>query len=458
MSISLRRRLAVALAVGAVVSSGTLSAAEAAGRTPAASAVVSLERGVSAESLGVSVHASYPHVGAALVSAKPAQLVRLAARPGVRSVVPDRVLRPTSGSVQSGDGMLAPKALGGRAGAPDAGAGVTIALVDTGVSDTVALNRSSGRLIDGVDTSAEGYADDYGHGTFLATVIAGGAVAATEKEAMGVAPAARVVNVKVAGASGTTSLSRVVAGLDWVVAHASTIDVAAFAFSGQRPGEGYGPDPLTDAVDRVRDAGVAVVVSAGNSPGVVGDPGFSPRVLTVGAADLAGRREVASFSGSAMVAGVAKPDLVAAGVRVFGLLPESSSIARAYPAARQANGLWRGSGTSQATASAAGAVALFLQDHPNAPFAEVKASLRGAARPIHGPGSGAGLLAIAGKLLPGTDDPSAPGGGTGEGGFDANSWSANSWSANSWSANSWSANSWSANSWSANSWSANSWS
>lgn len=418
---------------------------------------------------GVRVVRRHDNLDAATVRGTPMQLARLAHSPGVRGVAPDAPLRPNGHDGDDGKraSVLPWERLGGIAGNRRAGAGVRVALIDTGVSDTAALTRSSGRLVDGVDTSGAGTTvDGYGHGTFMAGIIAGGPVAGTDGHALGVAPGATVVSVKVADASGTTSLSKVVAGLDWVAGHAASLDVASFSFSRTKPGRGYGPDPLTDAVERVRDAGVTVVVSAGNVPGEVGDPGFDPKVLTVGAADVRnGRPTVASFSGSAVVAGVQKPDVVASGVGVLSVLPPSSVIAQSNPGARHGEALWRGSGTSQATAQAAGVAALYVAEHRDASPSEVKTALRSAAKRIgRASRAGAGLLRAVkhgGNDDGDGEDPSDGSGsgsaGDGEGGFDANSWSANSWSANSWSANSWSANSWSANSWSANSWSGTSW-
>ncbi len=450
-----RTSRASSLFAGVLVAGGLVSSPAAASVT----AVVSF--GCAPVALaGVHVDARYPNLGMATVTGSPAAMARLARVPGVRGVAPEALLRPTGSDHDEPGSVLPWEGVGGEAGRAGAGAGVRIALVDTGVSDTPALTRSSGRLVDAVDTSGDTTsADGYGHGTFMAGIIAGGRVDGTGNRGLGVAPGATVLSVKVADATGTTSLSKVVAGLDWVAGHASSVDVAAFAFSRARPGQGYGADPLTDAVERVRDAGVTMVVSAGNVPGEVGDPGFDPKVLTVGAADTRdGNVTVASFSGSAVVAGLVKPDLVGAGVGMLSVLPPTSFIAQSNPDARRTALLWRGSGTSEATAQVAGAAALFLQDFPNASAVDVKASLRAAARPLHRGAAGEGLVRSAHRVVAGTDPAGAPTPSSGEWGFDANSWSANSWSANSWSANSWSANSWSANSWSANSWSANSWS
>ena len=429
------------------VSLAAASAAVAAPGPASVQAVVSYD-GAAPDVPGVRVLRHLPSVGALVVSGTPAAVARLADVPGVRGVAPDVEVSFT-GDASHAPAVRAAEGLAAPAGQPGAGRGVRVAVVDTGVTDTPALNRRSGRLVDAFDASERGargpLTDSYGHGTFMASVVAGGPVDRRSKP-VGVAPGATVLVVRVAERDGTTSLSRVVAGLDWVAAHADEVDVANLSLSYRRPGAGYGADPLTDAVEAVRDAGVSVVVSAGNDPTLVGDPGFAPRALTVGAADLTDASpEVADFSGSDVVAGVRKPDVVASGVAVLGVLPPSSVIARQNPEARVDGRLWRGSGTSQAAAVTSGAVALLLERDPGADPTQVKAALRTAAVPLEGDRDGAGLLRLATAGVDGAPDPGTAGDGdpSGEVGWDANSWSANSWSANSWSANSWSANSWS---------------
>ncbi|MFL6240104.1 MAG: S8 family serine peptidase [Actinomycetes bacterium] len=463
---------------------------------------------------GVRVVTVFAHIGSEVVVGTPAALRRLSADPRVAGISPDDRVGFASHDNDKRHDQYAWQRMGGSAGHQNAGAGVTVAVLDTGVSDTPALNRASGRLVDGVDTSqlfdggeasTSGTFDDgYGHGTFMANLIAGAHVdAAPRNLGVGVAPMARVVVVKVADAQGTTSLSEVLAGMDWVAVQAPKIQVLNVALSHQRPGDSYGADPLTAAVDHVLADGVLVVAAAGNTAGVVGDPGFDPKAITVGAADLTYHSpRVAPFSGSANIYGLSKPDVVASGVGLLSYLPPDSVIARENPLAAQPNGLWRGSGTSEATAVTTGAIATLLSDNPQARLLDVKGALRLAADQIDGDaGQGRGLLDLDNAFnvvvncRPGTTAGCSryPNGedalnqrawdnhvwlhGTwidwlanswsanswSDGSWSANSWSANSWStanwtANSWSANSWSANSWSANSWSANSWSANSWS
>ena len=485
-----RRRTPSLLLAAALLGGGLLAAVPPGGQPSsdagsATRAVVALRSAAALDDLashGVRVISVQRSLGTAVVETRSVGLLhRLVDRGVLRSAHSDVALHPTSKDSASKDsagkdsgskaeddddrdddnessapstaGVFAWSGLASPAGRTAAGAGTTVALVDTGVADTGALSRSSGRLVDGVDTSGEGTLQDrYGHGTFMAGLIAGGRVEGTGDRSLGVAPGSRVLNVKVADQRGETSLSKVLQGFDWLlgeVRNGRRVDVVSFSFSRARPGEAYGPDPLTDAVEAIRDAGVSVVVSAGNVPGEVGDPGFHPRVISVGAADLTRRKPtVAAFSGGATVAGVVRPDVVANGVHVLGLLPPASMIAKNNPQSRH-GALWRGSGTSQATASTAGVAAIFRAAYPAATPREVKASLRAAAGKVSGNHAGAGLLQVAKKLRDGTDGPSTTdGGGDGEGGFDAGSWSAGSWSAGSWSAGSWSAGSWSAGSWS----------
>jgi serine protease AprX len=417
---------------------------------------------------GVHVVASLPALRMAVVRGDALALSRLVASGQVRGLSPDDTVQLTSGDEDgTGPSVLASAGLGGAAGRAGAGAGVRVAVVDTGVSDTPALNRASGRLIDAVDTSTGVartggvYTDSYGHGTFMADLVAGGPVAGTDGAALGVAPAATVLVVRVAGADGSTSLSQVLGGLEWIATHASSVDVANLALSHRRPFAQYGPDPLTDAVEQVRAAGVSMVVSAGNHPGQVGDPGFDPRVLTVGALDARTGR-VAAFSGSATVAGVRKPDVVASGVRVLGLLPRDSVLANEPGTLHLADGLFRGTGTSQATAITSGLAAILLGSHPEATPVQVKAALRCAAEDLHGRRDGAGSVRATTELCDTSEGSDAPGedgtaAAAGEDGFDASSWAASSWAASSWADEEWDASSWAASSWAASSWAASSW-
>lgn len=480
MIVSMRRQAALLLA--ALLAVAGLAGSPASARSSAQlSAIVSLTAGAPTDALrGVRVVSELPRLGAVVVSGTADALGALRGRSGIRGVTPNYTLRPTSRENEDearnerdrrggpgADSVYAGAKLNGSVARPGAGAGVTVAVVDTGISDTPALNRASGRLHDGIDTSGtDTFEDGYGHGTFMANLVAGGHANGTYRNTLGVAPGATVINVKVADANGDTSLDQVLYAFSWIDYFSDRIDIVEFAFSGERPGEAYGPDPLTDAVERLRANGVLSVVSSGNVTAELGDPGFDPYALTVGAADT--RRSaplrVADFSGYGDVYGVSKPDVVASGVGVLSLMPANSTIAREHPESRQPNGLYRGSGTSQATAITAGLAATVLARFPDATPGDLKATLRSATSNIDGQGAGQGLVRVPARLFR-ADSRHPRNAGTGEDSLDEAAWLAHSWldgawmegNSAAWNAQRWAQDSWSGQRWAAQRWAGDAW-
>ena len=393
--------------------------------------------------------------------------------------------------------------LGKIIGADDAhargitGAGVDVALIDTGVAPV----PGAGATVDGPDLSFDsqvpGFAhlDAYGHGTHLAGIINGSGSGVN-----GIAPGARVLNVKVGAANGATDVVQVIAALDWVVQHQHdnglNVRVISLAYGtdGQQP---YALDPLAYAAEVAWRHGIVVVVAAGNTGQAapsLDNPATDPYVIAVGASDTSGTYT----SGDDVVAPFSTwgnhdrgVDIVAPGRSVVSLRDPGSYIDINHPEGRESDGLFRGSGTSQATAVVAGSVALMLQNRPDLSPDQVKWLLRRSARPLplSDPASqGAGEIDLrrAGRMAP-RDDRVAqswtPGTGTGSleaargsvhvemGGialtgetdifgtpWDGQSWSGQSWSGQSWSGDSWLGQSWSGQSWSGQSWSGQSWS
>ncbi len=95
---------------------------------------------------------------------------------------------------------------------------------------------------------------------------------------LGVAPAATLVSVKVAGADGSTTVARVIAGIGWVVSHRDTYDIGVLNLSfGVDAPMPYEFNPLSAAVEAAWASGITVVVSAGNDgAGHVTSPGATP--------------------------------------------------------------------------------------------------------------------------------------------------------------------------------------
>ncbi|MGZ4638303.1 MAG: S8 family serine peptidase [Actinomycetes bacterium] len=318
----------------------------------------------------------------------------------------DRPMR-VAGNVDTSPRPAAPR---GRTG-PDAGSdgdgegeGVTIALVDTGVASVADLQGS----VQHVNVSGAPAGDGYGHGTFLAGLIAGSG-AASGGVYRGVAPRASILDVQVAAPDGSTSLLRVLAGLQAVAErarHDDSLRVVNLSLSTDDPGV-PGIDPLSRALEELWDRGLVVVVAAGNGgphAGTVTVPGTDPAAITVGALDDKGTVTpaddvVAPFS-SRGIAGVpnAKPDLVAPGVSMVGLRAPGSVIDTQYPSGRVGSANFRGSGTSMATAVTSGTVAAVLSELPDLDPDDVKDALAQGAYAVAGDrtATGAGGLDLAG--------------------------------------------------------------
>jgi len=249
------------------------------------------------------------------------------------------------------------------------GQGSTVAVLDTGISR---LPDFSGRLVGGIDLSGEGspFKDSFGHGTFVSGLIAGNG-ASSGGLYKGEAPGARLVSVKVAGASGVTDMATVIAGIDWVVANRARLGISVLNLSlGTIPTTSTVLNPLDQAVEAAWRAGVVVVVSAGNAGpfnGTIMSPGEDPLVITVGALDDHGTASpaddsVSDFSsvGPTMVDGWFKPDLATSGRSVVSLRTPGSTIDTKYPSARVGKANFVGSGTSFSAAITSGAAALVL--------------------------------------------------------------------------------------------------
>src|SRR4051794_1859183 len=272
---------------------------------------------------------------------------------------------------------------------------VTVASIDTGVTETPNL---AGRIRARVDLTADRDGiDHFGHGTHMAGLIAGDGET-SDGAFDGAAPETSLVSVKVAGWDGATDVSTVIAALQWVVSNAARLDIRVVNLSwGTDASRGYGVDPLDRAVERAWQAGLVVVVSAGNAgpgPGTVSKPADDPYVVTVGAADTNGTAAgaddtLAPFSSRGPTAdGVAKPDLVAPGVSLPSDRAPGSTIDTLRPAARVGDAHFKGSGTSQAAAVAAGVAARMLEATPALTNDEVKGVLLATADPrVGGPGA-----------------------------------------------------------------------
>jgi serine protease AprX len=326
----------------------------------------------------------------------------LARLPGVRAVTPDDRVRVQGSGSGDGSGIRSvyPKAI--RADAAwqrgVTGRGVTVAVLDTGVASN--LPDLAGRLVQ-VKDDATGQttpcknlsgeldcSDRYGHGTFIAGLIAGNGTSSGGRW-KGVAPEASILSVKAAGADGAADVSNILAAIQWVVSFKDRYNIRVLNLSlGTDSTQDWRIDPLNYAVERAWAAGMTVVVAASNkgpAAGSITKPADDPWVITVGATDDRGTVGVGDdwlpdFTGRGPTAhGLAKPDVVAPGAHIVSLRAPGSTIDTRFP--NYIDGSYRqGSGTSMATGVVSGAVALMLQANPGVTPDRVKYALAATAR------------------------------------------------------------------------------
>ncbi len=411
------------------------------------------------------------------------------------------------------------------------GQGVTVALIDSGVAPVDGMT-APGKVINGPDLSFDSqikgleYLDAFGHGTHMAGIIAGRSDRAparpSAKDAkdnfLGLAPDARILNVKVGAANGAADVSQVLAGIDWVIQHRNdngmNVRVLNLSF-GTDSHQAYELDPLSHAVEVAWHHGIVVVVAAGNdgNRNPLRNPAINPYVIAVGSSYDQGTRKnladdiVMDFSNCGTIA--RSVDVVTAGKSILSLRVPGSYADVTAPSAAFGENLFRGTGTSQSAAVVSGIAALLISQHPDLSPDAVKSQLMATALPIANASErcqGAGDVFV--KQLLTTDVkpvrqswPHATGLGTLEGArgtdhltsngitlvgeidifgqaylselqakltangsswsggvWNGSSWSGSSWSGSSWSGSSWSGSSWSGSSWSGSSWSGSSWS
>jgi subtilisin family serine protease len=233
------------------------------------------------------------------------------------------------------------------------GKGVTAFVIDSGVRLTHA--EFGGRAVSGYDfVDGDSNANDCtvgpsGHGTHVAGTIGG--------KTYGVAKQVSIVSLRIFDCSGNGYNSDFIAALDWAVTH-QPAGGSVINFSG-----GGEIDPDGDAaVNRTIEAGIPVVVAAGNEtvPACTTSPSRVPAALTVAASDIGDNQAYFTNNGSCV-------DLFAPGVNIL-----SAGVASNTATATM-------SGTSMATPHVAGAVARYLQSRPDATPAQVSTAVLGAA-------------------------------------------------------------------------------
>jgi len=254
------------------------------------------------------------------------------------------------------------------------GKGITVAVIDTGIDGE--LEDLSENLLPGYNaitngTSITDTADSLGHGTRVASLIAGNGQGLGF---MGVAPEVKILPIKVLDGVRQSEVDPISKGIKWAADHGANIINMSL-------GSPTLDAPLQEAIKYAQEKGCLIVAAAGNhAPNRDSDilyPGSLPGVVTVGA--LSKDKKIAAFSniGSSL-------DLIAPGTDIL---------------AYELNGeekLVLHEGTSIATPFVSGVAALVWSAHPNWSAQEVASTLEKSALPIDDKGrsseSGFGLV------------------------------------------------------------------
>ena len=253
-------------------------------------------------------------------------------------------------------------------GVDDVRVDADVAVIDTGIDLTHPdLNVAGGVNCVAQNSCVTGGNDDQYHGTHVAGII--GAID-NGIGVVGDAPGVRLWAVKVLNSQGSGDTASVIRGIDWVTAHADTIEVANMSLGSS----GYS-QAMYDAIQSAVDKGVAFAVAAGNDHASAsgGSPAAFGNVLTVSAiADFDGKAgglvaptcrtdqddTLADFSNWGAV------DIAAPGVCIASTLPTSLTAYGGYGIV---------SGTSMAAPYVAGALALLARAHRAHTASEVQA-------------------------------------------------------------------------------------
>ncbi len=360
------------------------------------------------QSIGVLGGTRYHVLPMIAVTTTKRNLVVISHLPSIRSIYGNRTLQwnlePAARNVTGAARVRGTNDLtNANHGSPVTGKGVTVAVLDTGIDGTHA--DLAGRVVQNVklaDTQSLGVGFNYpvnspsladtdqvyGHGTFVAGVIAGNGQQSSGKYA-GVASGANILGLS----AGDASLFFILSGFDYLLANAQAFNVRVVNCSFSANTVFDVNDPVNIATRMLTDAGVSVVFSAGNTgPGAdsLNPYSVAPWVISVGATDNTGRLATFSSRGD-FGSSLFRPTLVAPGVKTVSLRPSSlASVTTASGPGENDSALsatelpyyTTGSGTSFSAPQVAGVIALMLEINPQLTPAQIRDILQRTATPL----------------------------------------------------------------------------
>jgi serine protease AprX len=357
------------------------------------------------------------------------------------------------------------------------GRAIGVAVIDSGIAPHADLDA---RVIASVNfnPTVTGTGDAFGHGTAVASIIAGDGGRGKGRY-VGIAPEANLINLRVNDGTGAAPTSAILNAILWAVANQDRYNIRVMNLSLLASvAESYRTSPIDAAVEYAWLHGIVVVVAAGNlgPQSALYAPANDPYVITVGATDDHGTVAVSDdtlgrFSSYGVTQdGYPKPDLVAPGLHIVAALAPGSNFALNHPDHLVGSRYIQLSGTSVASPIVAGVAALYLQRNDDVRPGQVKALLRATAQRLPFAGSGYGYPDTARALAQGQPERSADRGlqpnnylklmylqAKKLGSLTQVSWDSVSWDSVSWDSVSWDSVSWDSVSWDSVSWDSVSW-
>jgi serine protease AprX len=357
--------------------------------------------------IGVLGGTRYRELPMIALTAKRSQVFNISRLPSVRSIYGNRTLQPTVDPYLAMTGTERVRRDNDltktNAGVPVSGRNVTVAVLDTGLDGTHA--DLTGRVVQNVklaDTQSVGIGftepvnveglpntdQAYGHGTFVAGLIAGSGVRSGGKYG-GIAPGANLVGLS----AGDLNLSYVLAGFDYLLSRGASLNTRVVNCSFSTNTVFDTNDPVNVATKILTDRGVSVVFSAGNTGSgqhTLNPYAVAPWVISVGATNQFGR--LADFSSRGdMGSALFRPTLVAPGVDVVSLRSAGASVTGTLGVVESDKNrlspselpfYTTASGTSFSAPQVAGTVALMLEANPKLTPAQIRDILQRTSTPL----------------------------------------------------------------------------
>ncbi len=264
------------------------------------------------------------------------------------------------------------------------GAGIGIAILDTGISAVNDFISPNNRIIafkDFINNKKAPY-DDNGHGTHVAGIAGGNGINSLGRY-KGIAPSCNLIAVKVLDSEGKGNAGDVLAGMQWVIDNKKRYNIKILNLSIGTNNTSL-DDPLVKAVEKAWNIGIAVTIAAGNNgpkKSSISSPAISKKVITIGASD---DHKHANFFGNTLInfSGrgptlecIVKPDIIAPGVNIVSCLSKNITANKNEIKVID-NSYFALSGTSMATPIVSGGIALLLEKYKDLKPDDIKLMLK----------------------------------------------------------------------------------